>query len=1086
MNNRASFAVSRLLAAFLIVFLFGGHASIPLRAGDYIWNNSTGGIFSEKNNWTPTDGPPDADDYVTFNMGGNYAVGFDADAASTSIFVRNDQAMFLLVGYEYAVTYNLVVGWYGGENARLELVDGLLTTDSVHVGHQSTATGALILSDHAALEIVDVLDIANTGDTNAYVSVEESSSITCATMVIGGDVNATGSLQVTGISSTLDCSGAVTIGNLARGVMLIEQGGYAQSASAVIGAGNDPGQIEKALGNVVVSDSGSSWINAGSLTVGQTGTAEGSMAVANGAYVENQAATLGDGADARGMVVVEGAEASWKCNSLLTIGNNGHGAMTILAGGGVSTAGTDIGTLAGSIGDVLLSGADTSWSESGNLNVGGTSAAAGGSGSLSVAADAELSVQGELLVHDSGSFTIDAGIVNTNALAISENAAFEFNDGTLTIGNGGFTCSTSGMTIDGDSSTALPSLRLVDAAGAASGALLTVGSDKRGAVEIRGGSIMTADEGVIGANTDSSGIVTVADPGSQWQIGGTLKVAEGGSGELNVFAGATVEATDIFTGCNSGSEGNVTVDGNGSTLVCDNLDVGGSSTGLGGAAGLAVQNGGSVEVDQDLHAWSSATIVLDGGQISVGGLLNCEGAFYFTAGTLSVGQIACAAGNFNFTGGTLNITGSELRVGDSGPLGNSLQLASGQHINVTQQAVVESGSSIQVERGASLAANEIRNYGEIEVCGSTAKLSGSTFLNIGLIQGNGRIEAMLQNHLDGQVRVESGNRIVVDTDSTFSTNLGTIDLAGGTFECTQTFQNGSGGFIAGRGTLRFGGTLENDGAIVLSGGYSDIHGDVTNDSAGSTIVVTGGGLATFYDDVHSDGLIRVSADCAAVFLGQFSGTGGTSGTGTVYLEGDLQPGNSPAEVSFGGDLVLSYSASLDIEIAGYEPGSGHDVIAVASALSLEGELNVTFIDGFIPSPNQTFDILDFAEITGSFSQINLPDLDSRLGWDTSMLYTTGELALIYDPFPGDANRDGVVDNSDATILCANWQGGPGLTWDQGDFNDDGQVNDIDATILAANWQSSIGGGAAVSIPEPAVAIMLMSFALFAIVIPRRR
>jgi hypothetical protein len=55
-------------------------------------------------------------------------------------------------------------------------------------------------------------------------------------------------------------------------------------------------------------------------------------------------------------------------------------------------------------------------------------------------------------------------------------------------------------------------------------------------------------------------------------------------------------------------------------------------------------------------------------------------------------------------------------------------------------------------------------------------------------------------------------------------------------------------------------------------------------------------------------------------------------------------------------------------------------------------------------------------------------------------------ALIF----GDANRDGKVDDLDASILGANWQRTGGATWDQGDFNQDGNVNDIDAAILAAH------------------------------------
>ena len=43
--------------------------------------------------------------------------------------------------------------------------------------------------------------------------------------------------------------------------------------------------------------------------------------------------------------------------------------------------------------------------------------------------------------------------------------------------------------------------------------------------------------------------------------------------------------------------------------------------------------------------------------------------------------------------------------------------------------------------------------------------------------------------------------------------------------------------------------------------------------------------------------------------------------------------------------------------------------------------------------------------------------------------------------PGDANRDGAVDDADASILAAHWQTASGATWEMGDFNVDGAVND---------------------------------------------
>jgi hypothetical protein len=63
-------------------------------------------------------------------------------------------------------------------------------------------------------------------------------------------------------------------------------------------------------------------------------------------------------------------------------------------------------------------------------------------------------------------------------------------------------------------------------------------------------------------------------------------------------------------------------------------------------------------------------------------------------------------------------------------------------------------------------------------------------------------------------------------------------------------------------------------------------------------------------------------------LGDFSGAGGTAGAGTLEVAGTLSPGNSPASVSFGGDLAL-----LD----GYVPPNGTSFVVVQAA-GLAGEL----------------------------------------------------------------------------------------------------------------------------------------------------
>jgi hypothetical protein len=64
------------------------------------------------------------------------------------------------------------------------------------------------------------------------------------------------------------------------------------------------------------------------------------------------------------------------------------------------------------------------------------------------------------------------------------------------------------------------------------------------------------------------------------------------------------------------------------------------------------------------------------------------------------------------------------------------------------------------------------------------------------------------------------------------------------------------------------------------------------------------------------------------------------------------------------------------------------------ALDLGASLNVVNLAGSF-APGQSFDILDFGSITGTFETINLPGEDSQ--WDLSKLYTTGQISVVPEP-----------------------------------------------------------------------------------------
>jgi hypothetical protein len=62
---------------------------------------------------------------------------------------------------------------------------------------------------------------------------------------------------------------------------------------------------------------------------------------------------------------------------------------------------------------------------------------------------------------------------------------------------------------------------------------------------------------------------------------------------------------------------------------------------------------------------------------------------------------------------------------------------------------------------------------------------------------------------------------------------------------------------------------------------------------------------------------------------------------------------------------------LNIEIGGYTPGAnGYDQVAVTGAATIDGTLNVKLVNGFRPTPGDTFSIITSTAATGNFSAIN--------------------------------------------------------------------------------------------------------------------
>lgn len=177
------------------------------------------------------------------------------------------------------------------------------------------------------------------------------------------------------------------------------------------------------------------------------------------------------------------------------------------------------------------------------------------------------------------------------------------------------------------------------------------------------------------------------------------------------------------------------------------------------------------------------------------------------------------------------------------------------------------------------------------------------------------------------------------------------------------------------------------------------------------------------------GLQSVSAGAEVAFQNSVR-VAAINGLGKVTVEDLLERNFSPGLVSFGGDLALTPSSTLRLQIGGTAPASEHDQVAVIGGLTLDGGLEISLANSHLPSLGDRYLILSAASITGSFASYTLPALAPGLYWQTSQLTLTGELLVGNFPdrydrfvdtfsltgsFEGDDDSDGIANGIEYVI-----------------------------------------------------------------------
>lgn len=345
-----------------------------------------------------------------------------------------------------------------------------------------------------------------------------------------------------------------------------------------------------------------------------------------------------------------------------------------------------------------------------------------------------------------------------------------------------------------------------------------------------------------------------------------------------------------------------------------------------------------------------------------------------------------SAGNWNFAG--------------MGSLGISPGLPHDVAIAPTASATVYGPSdatvnSLAISAGAGQLATLNLNSG------SVTAVNGTILGNNATVTGNGR--------LAGNLAIGSGGRVLVGNGQSMQlagnvANSGRIDAQStssrSNLEIGGTLINAAGSEVnlMNADVYAHGGTT-NAGRISVTG-LSSVAGTVAN--SGQVNVSGTAGDAIFWDNFVNNGTVNVTSGSTATFFGLVSGSGGFLGAGTKHFAGGMAPGLSPGLMTLGGSIVFS-GGTLTMELGGLLPGSGHDklVFLPGSTVTLAGiGLNVEYWGGWTAGAGQTYDLFDWSGLSGTFSSVALPALASGLAWNTSALYTTGEISVAAVPEPG--------------------------------------------------------------------------------------
>lgn len=270
---------------------------------------------------------------------------------------------------------------------------------------------------------------------------------------------------------------------------------------------------------------------------------------------------------------------------------------------------------------------------------------------------------------------------------------------------------------------------------------------------------------------------------------------------------------------------------------------------------------------------------------------------------------------------------------------------------------------------------------------------------------------------------------------------------------------------------------------------SDENSITVDIQSGATLTTFSGVNLYERGGVHLSGG-RLDAQFIEVLGGSVSGEGTIEvGNGPIpgqveIRQGELVVGDGIGKLDIVGRFAASANSTVAMQLAGTAAGTLYDQLTVAGDVVLDGALEVTLSDGFVPDLGNTFNLISATgSLGGQFATINLP---ASFRWDLEYSDNSVVLSFLGVGLSGDYSGNGVVDAADFAV----WRDSLGATGTglAADGDGSGTIDANDYLVWKSNFGSSlpIGGsvGAASSVPEP-TALMLLAVCALAVT-PRAR